>query len=326
MSEESLPLTKRQRLNLCDIRLYPPKTHKNLKRPRPFQVDVGEEVIIVDTQKKSFSAVVTKRREQGRLQVASKDKGLSVDLKQHRVYPKISTVGKPTTIVLIPETLYFRQMVYQVDTKDRVLEIGCSTGETSKLLLARNIEKWMGWDTSNEMLETCRDALKPMSSQCEWIQVDALAEPERAVQEAKTFTPTVVLIDIGGNRDSRDVVDLTYWAVRRIQPKLIIVKSREWYHHALENNKVDDKGLLMDVQRHEVKSRNPVLPKHPLKAPLVLSPRDNSTPICRYYNYHKQGCRNDNCVLDHTHCHACRNSGHTALHCPKFQSAFHQDA
>lgn len=82
--------------------------------------------------------------------------------------------------------------------------------------------------------------------------------------------------------------------------------------------------------------------KHPLKAPLVLSPRDGKTPICRYHNYHREGCKwyihnhgntkcnanknknNSNntngsapsCPFDHDHCHACLQLGHVAKDCP----------
>ena len=70
------------------------------------------------------------------------------------------------------------------------------------------------------------------------------------------------------------------------------------------------------------RKQNQSAPKysHPIKAPLVLSPRDNSTPICRFHNYHPDGCKRYNndrsdCPYDHDHCHWCREAGHVALNC-----------
>ena len=80
-----------------------------------------------------------------------------------------------------------------------------------------------------------------------------------------------------------------------------------------------------------------------MKAPLRLSPLDNTTPICRFHNYSKKGClrflnpqadkkttnvgkdlihldldktsANSSCELDHEHCHMCFEKGHVALNC-----------
>ena len=43
----------------------------------------------------------------------------------------------------------------------------------------------------------------------------------------------------------------------------------------------------------------------------------NQIEICRPHNYSASGChRNEDCELDHLHCHWCGNSGHKALACP----------
>mmetsp|Transcript_9525 Transcript_9525/g.11982 ORF Transcript_9525/g.11982 Transcript_9525/m.11982 type:complete len:190 (+) Transcript_9525:3-572(+) len=70
------------------------------------------------------------------------------------------------------------------------------------------------------------------------------------------------------------------------------------------------------------KSKKPSGPpkySHPLKAPMSLCPIDGKTPICRYFNYHKAGCRKgEKCEFDHIHCHWCKRKGHIALDCQKF--------
>ena len=55
---------------------------------------------------------------------------------------------------------------------------------------------------------------------------------------------------------------------------------------------------------------------HPLKAPLALSPVDDATPICRFHNYHPEGCKKaESCDFDHDHCHFCLKKGHVARNC-----------
>ena len=96
----------------------------------------------------------------------------------------------------------------------------------------------------------------------------------------------------------------------------MIVGGQEWF------------GQLMQ-QYHPNQQTNtvaspPILYTHPLKAPLVQveCPGIDSTmmiSICRYHNYHKQGCRKHSsgkCTLDHHHCHWCLQTGHIALECP----------
>jgi hypothetical protein len=67
-------------------------------------------------------------------------------------------------------------------------------------------------------------------------------------------------------------------------------------------------------------SKKILIPKysHPTKAPLVLSPKDDATPICRWHNYHPAGCKrfaSGRCPYDHDHCHWCRAFGHVAIDC-----------
>ena len=59
------------------------------------------------------------------------------------------------------------------------------------------------------------------------------------------------------------------------------------------------------------------------KAPLRSD--EKGTPICRFHNYDKKGCRKfaedsvseTKCPLNHTHCHICGVLGHIALQCDK---------
>ena len=111
------------------------------------------------------------------------------------------------------------------------------------------------------------------------------------------------------------------WAFEHFdEAQLIVVKSREAYHSIHSSCKVEKLTGVFDGQTwFESRRAKRAKPKHPLKAPKVLSPKDNKTPICRYYNYHENGCQHSPCEFDHEHCHACLKPGHVARNCPIFE-------
>lgn len=93
----------------------------------------------------------------------------------------------------------------------------------------------------------------------------------------------------------------------RIEPCGTIVNGKEWYISLLQKVK---KQIALSIHKPRF--------SHPKKAPLSLSPLDQKTPICRYHNYHQDGCSKGNeCELDHAHCHYCLEPGHKAKDCIK---------
>jgi SAM-dependent methyltransferase len=226
---------------------------------------------------------------------------------------------RTSTVVVMPETNHFRAMAYQAQAIDNVLEIGCSSGETSRLLIPR-VSSWVGLDTSDDMIEQCRHHTVADRNNLV-VKVDALIDPNKALASAKTFgTPNVVFVDIGGNRETINVLRMISWVLESFAPRLVVVKSKELVHSIQSIPNVDARtGLVPNgdkwfQQQHMITKR--AMPKHPLRAPLTMSPKDGTTPICRYYNYHKEGCSKLNCPFDHVHCHACQQAGHIASQCP----------
>ena len=220
-------------------------------------------------------------------------------------------------VVLTPETLPYRKLSYQVLPTDSVLEVGCSTGETSRFLIPLT-KSWVGFDTSQEMIDQCKDHMNGTS--CHIAKVDALKDPIRALKESKTFgDPNVIFVDIGGNRECINVLRMISWVLDSFGPRLLVVKSRELVQLVRSTASVDKgTGIIGDGQTwFQKRQQKRALPKHPLRAPLVLSPKDGLTPICRYHNYHKNGCsKGPKCLLDHNYCHACLELGHIAHNCP----------
>ena len=289
------------------------------------------------------------------------------------------------SVVLVPETAPFRRLVqYQLyadnnnnngtnDTQEeqhhheqhRVLEIGCSTGELSKLIWKSDaVTSWVGIDNSTEMVDKCRMQLEEYQrnhkenqkkQKSKVIKIDPLSEPRKAYDEiisSLSGQPTIVFLDIGGNREYNPVMRLLHWVFQAFGTsssssssclQLVVVKSRAVVqsllssntrsgtkHQHFENNVIVDSetGLVSNgetwfdyeykqivlQERDDEKVRPSSLFKHPLKAPLKLSP-DKSIPICRYHNYHRDGCKSSPCQFDHEYCHACLRKGHIAREC-----------
>lgn len=104
----------------------------------------------------------------------------------------------------------------------------------------------------------------------------------------------------------------------------VIQHAQEWLSSlvlSFANDSDDRKGSSSDDQ--------PTMPvqtvpkySHPVQAPLALSPKDNVTPICRFHNYHPDGCKRINhdskkCPYDHEYCHWCKQFGHVAMNCKR---------
>ena len=325
------------------------------------------------------------------------------DLHLHHLTNNKMDKGSKPLVLLTPDTTTYRQLAMShLRPDDNVLEIGCSTGECTALLLrrilllhiqriSRQIEqhnnksanvvlgKIVGFDTGTKILKQADNRIRreyeqsarstlpndddAYSKLIQLHRVDALADPKGAyaLATANNTSPEMVLIDIGGNRQLDSVVNMIKWvqiAFKDENPRLILVKSE-----ALENElstsiidcsripsvSVSDEGGIIngqnwfssltvspssvsDGEAHKSLSRQQLLARysHPKKVPLVLSPR--GTPICRYHNYHPEGCtkfKKSNsksaddddlqCQYDHEHCHWCQDSGHIALNCPSLK-------
>jgi precorrin-6B methylase 2 len=246
------------------------------------------------------------------------------------VFPSDSS----TIIVLTPETVTYRQMACaQLLETDCVLEIGCSTGECASALL-RYGQSWVGFDTSSDMISRCTAHLRAsgVGTGKSWhaVKMDALSDPKRALETAKKFSspagPTVVFIDIGGNREQKVVLRMMSWTLQSLpRLRLMIVKSRELTKDLSTSKSAEcrvdaytgvvENGSTWFIEKTKEEPRH-ILPKHPLQAPMVYSPTDSTKPICRYFNFHKDGCaKGSECLYDHEHCHLCLSSGHKALFC-----------
>jgi SAM-dependent methyltransferase len=242
--------------------------------------------------------------------------------------------------------------VSQIEENDKVLEIGCSNGECSMLLggtVLRGNGTLIGFDISPNMISEAKckvqSELRGEHDRIQFHVMDPFSDPKGALTIMNKERVNVVLIDIGGNRDFESVLAMIQWVQSVCSARIIIIKSEGMIskiHNDSQKRSNDDtkrakfentihitsKGVLsrgqewFDSQYSKIGSKSKGGPPtyiHPLKAPISLSPIDNETPICRYYNYHANGCKkgSNECKFDHIHCHWCKAKGHTALECSK---------
>lgn len=178
-------------------------------------------------------------------------------------------------------------------------------------------------------------------------------------EENKKVRLDCVFIDIGGNRDISPVVTMISWVSSTFDVNMIIVKSEELEteaqhyinatsdqsnHHDLDDiwwkdmqTKYNSEIIQLESSSENKMKHNqnePLEPPntnrssamskihaHPLQAPVRYSTKgDGTTPICRYHNYHIDGCRKGNeCPFDHTICHNCLKEGCIARNCTSTQ-------
>jgi len=314
-------------------------------------------------------------------------------------------------VLVVAKTDRFRQLAaselcfYDGNGDDAVVvEIGCSTGETSSAIW-RYGNKWVGFDTSEEMVEATRKRMENEvrrktktnnndggngdDSYYSVHRIDPLVDSDGALRAigaaflddsaaCRTTTddkdrrrrrsPTAVFVDIGGSRELDGVLRMLDWVFRNLGGdsdgdssssalRLVVVKSERLAQSLKSlpssstdrtsesaNGKMNGRGpggefVIEDAddwferRMDEIRAGGgSFLPKHPLRAPLRLSPADGTTPICRYHNYHPEGCtkqqqassssgsdKNKECPYDHRHCHFCLEPGHVARTCPAAQ-------
>eukprot|EP00977_Amphora_coffeiformis_P012898 scaffold3276_cov168-Amphora_coffeaeformis.AAC.15 len=278
----------------------------------------------------------------------------------HRLFP---VMERPATkddgvvlLVVTHDTSSFRQAAWSQlqpwKHKHHVVEFGCSTGQTSEILW-RQAASWVGFDTSASMIKKVQERQKKVnqdstraSSQLFCMRLDALVDPPRAREMARRFhEPTDAFLDIGGNRSEEAVWRLLHFLCSASAfPELgqVVIKSEELHDRLLGDINLDPNDgpwhiSQLSFEKSEawlqervdalsdslVKDSIQKLPKHPLKAPMRSSPLDGTTPICRFHNYHANGCarfRDKECPYDHTHCHWCLQPGHVAKNCPKTEN------
>ena len=161
-----------------------------------------------------------------------------------RDYSGASEKPQPQHIVVTSDTVNYRILAAsQVKSEDFVMEIGCSTGE-STAILARYASSVVAFDTGESMIAAAKERVSSVlvenkrreNSVVSYHKIDALQDPRGALKAIESSTsgksafPDAVYIDIGGNRAIDGVVRMMDWVIKAFRshpPRLIVVKSQE---------------------------------------------------------------------------------------------------
>lgn len=268
--------------------------------------------------------------------------------------------SKRTHILVTPETSLFRLLAEvppphadSASASTGILEIGCSTGETSQVLwkhhhhdhqLPHQDNLWLGWDSGADMVQRVQERIRLSNSTTimnrRVARINPLEQPHAAAAMLREcFLDTnrqldSVFVDIGGNRCAEDVLAVLRWVLLQTVPSRVVVKNRELYQRlAIGRNNTTVAASAYNPFSLFTSAQRRRYPTHPLQAELRLAPAtaasasEQRQPICRYHNYHVDGCRKYRsasstvcCPYDHIHCHWCLQPGHRALQCPLLES------
>ena len=126
-------------------------------------------------------------------------------------------------IIVVSSVEDFRRLARtQVAADESVLEIGCSTGRTTKVL-ARACARVVALDCSREMVERARRELSGREN----VQIVRGDARDIAAVGELLPEPDAIFLDIGGNALLDNVASLLRQCLRAFRPRLIVVRSHE---------------------------------------------------------------------------------------------------
>lgn len=158
----------------------------------------------------------------------------------------------------------YRQLARELPVEtDRILEVGCSTGESTRLL-AQRAARVVAVDVSAELV----DRLQAEMAGCSKVQVARIDGRNTPQLVALLPDPTLIFVDIGGTAHLDNVALQLRLCLKAFAPRLIAVRSFELATFA---------GLLTLVEPPEVPA---------------LSPQDTSDPQAHTLQH----------LLDLSHC------------------------
>lgn len=239
-----------------------------------------------------------------------------------RVFPAgvacdVSEVDTRRVGIVVYSTSDFRTLARsQPDMDESVLEIGCSLGAATEILL-KQAARVVAIDKS----EMCAAATEERCAGAEVHTLDPFFDQARLLEVAQGCK--VVYADIGGNRQLPAVQHLISWLEQRLQPRLLVVKSESLFHKAVAVAAPD--GLIQNSEEWWCALMQDEVNRwigHPDLAPVVASPDNSDVAICRFHHFGVEECKlADDCRHDHEHCPLCLQPGHRGKSCTIYQLA-----
>lgn len=143
----------------------------------------------------------------------------------------------------------------EISPDDIVLEVGCSSGEATRLLCS-SAAQVVAVDISEEMVDRVRANLGRLSN-LRVERVDARDAPRLA---SVCPSPTVIFLDVGGNAPLPNVTVVLRGLLMAYRPRLVVVRSQEL---------ADMYSLVTEVEAPSFPESSPAVP--PARVLLELS-------------------------------------------------------
>jgi SAM-dependent methyltransferase len=141
----------------------------------------------------------------------------------HREFRLFAGIAGHPRILLVSSARRFRDIAAkQVGASDTVLEIGCSTGETTRVL-AEHAKAVLAVDVSDELIAQTAALFRDMAH-VTVRKVDARNVPSLVLLMPR---PDVIFLDIGGAAQLNSVAFVARQCLRAFSPRLFVIRNAE---------------------------------------------------------------------------------------------------
>jgi hypothetical protein len=160
----------------------------------------------------------------------------------HIIDESVTSVSGPHVVIFAETSEYRRACIVHTGPNESFCEIGCACGITcQKVKLYGHADRLVvGLDKSEQEILKAKASVPDctfatcdiLRSTEEWLpMVDKIPQSKMDGEQGRSgFCPTVVAIDINGNRELQAVLSCLQVAMDVWRPRLILVKSRSLYH------------------------------------------------------------------------------------------------
>jgi len=143
-------------------------------------------------------------------------------------------------IRIVSNVKTFRKLARSLPSPDdTVLEVGCSTGETTRML-AKTCKRVVAVDVSNEVSRTAAVACADLPN----VTVARIDGRDTAKMRDLAGRPDLIFADIGGNASLDNITLVVRFCLRAFSPRIFVIRNDEL---------AEFHGMVMSVEAPEEK-------------------------------------------------------------------------
>jgi len=132
-------------------------------------------------------------------------------------------MDNPIDIRIVSSVITYRTLAKELITpQDAVLEIGCSSGEATRVLAA-TAKRVVAVDVSDEII----DPLKLALADCPTVTVEKIDGRDTGDLRLLIAAPDAIFIDIGGNATLDNCALVVRLCLRAFAPRIMVVRNQE---------------------------------------------------------------------------------------------------